>query len=65
MDNLDRWIWMVIISINLISKATNVIRAMIIRAMITTTTTIVMAQKEEMRVKFWMRYYLNFIFIRT
>lgn len=53
MDNLHRWIWMVIISINLTTRAMNVTRAMI-----NTTVTIVMVQKEEMKLKFWMRYYL-------
>ena len=44
---------MVIININLVPRATNVTRVMI-----TTTTTIVMVRKEEMELKFWMRYYL-------
>ena len=49
MDNRDRWIRMVIISTTRDMNVT--------RVMINTTTTIVV-QKEEMRVKSWMRYYL-------
>ena len=58
MDNLGRWIWMVIISIHLVIRGRNVSRAMITKA-----ATIVMAQKEKTRKKLWMRYLLSYLLI--